>query len=426
MEATSDSVKEAEEQPVENEKDAVGQMLAETMEEGVDEAEAGEQATHESRDEIKNKYSKEVRHHKYPSIEHPNRPLVMEQIIHSELLMSRTWVITEKVHGANFAFITDGADIKCAKRSGLLKEEEDFYCWPQVLQKHEPFIRSAFAFLKERIQFDVLTIYGELFGGMYPHEDVPKVEGVKHVQKGVYYCPTVEFYAFDVHVTNPDGNRYLSVDFALEVFQTAQFPFYAEPLARGTFHELLKFDVEQFHSTIPAKLGLPLLPENIAEGVVLRPALSEQFGCWPCLKLKSERFHEVTTGKNAGKRIPKPPKPGTPARKQTSEEQLHTLNDDQELGPLANKLIAYINENRLRSVLSKMGRAKEQHFRKVSGLLVQDALIDFKKDEDEFDKLLSGGAEERKEKKGRLVQMVSTAAAEVVVAHWDDIIKGEF
>ncbi|KAL6064769.1 hypothetical protein QOT17_010657 [Balamuthia mandrillaris] len=194
----------------------------------------------------------------------------------------------------------------------------------------------------------------------------------------------------------------------------------------GTFTELLTFDVNQFHSTIPAKLGLPLLPDNIAEGVVLRPAFSEQFGSWPCVKLKSERFMEITTGKNAGKPRVLKPKTNIPKQKNSSEELLRSLNEDQELSLLANKLIAYINENRLRSVLSKMGKAKEQHFRKVTGLLVQDALADFKKDEDDLDKLLSGGVEEKKEKRAKLAEVLSTVAAEVVIPHWDDIVKGDF
>lgn len=32
--------------------------------------------------------------------------------------------------------------------------------------------------------------------GIYPHPDVPKVPNVLHVQKGVFYSPTVQFDSF--------------------------------------------------------------------------------------------------------------------------------------------------------------------------------------------------------------------------------------
>jgi hypothetical protein len=57
------------------------------------------------------------------------------------------------------------------------------------------------------------------------------------VQAGVWYCPTNEFYGFDIH----DGSRYLDYTRALEVFKEAGFPFYAEPLLIGTLKEALDF-----------------------------------------------------------------------------------------------------------------------------------------------------------------------------------------
>ena len=43
-----------------------------------------------------------------------------------------------------------------------------------------------------------VLLFGELCGGRYPHPDVPPDPRVEAVQTGVWYSPTVEFYAFDI------------------------------------------------------------------------------------------------------------------------------------------------------------------------------------------------------------------------------------
>jgi len=47
------------------------------------------------------------------------------------------------------------------------------------------------------------------------------------ILSGIFYYPSYEFYAFDIH----DGRRYLDVDEALEIFKECGF-FYAQPLFR--------------------------------------------------------------------------------------------------------------------------------------------------------------------------------------------------
>jgi hypothetical protein len=47
------------------------------------------------------------------------------------------------------------------------------------------------------------AIYGEYFGGNWPAGHPQAVKGSpKMVQKGVYYTPNHEFFAFDIFVTN--------------------------------------------------------------------------------------------------------------------------------------------------------------------------------------------------------------------------------
>lgn len=49
------------------------------------------------------------------------------------------------------------------------------------------------------VELTIVKVYGELFGGCYPHKDVtPSKNKVKRIQKGVWYSPYVRFYAFDI------------------------------------------------------------------------------------------------------------------------------------------------------------------------------------------------------------------------------------
>lgn len=60
---------------------------------------------------------------------------------------------------------------------------------------------------------------------MYPGLPTPPTQA--HVQKGIYYSPTYDFFAFDLH----DGHGYLDYDLAERIFQTAGF-FYGEALLK--------------------------------------------------------------------------------------------------------------------------------------------------------------------------------------------------
>jgi hypothetical protein len=122
-----------------------------------------------------------------------------------------------------------------------------------------------------------VTIFGELFGGVYPHPEV-KDEGTfctwkvnnsighQPVQKGVYYCPTVEFYAFDINVTPKnkgptDQLIWANYNDAVKIFKSCDF-FYAIPVAEGSIEDCLAFDINT-NSTIPKLLGMPSLSMSI-------------------------------------------------------------------------------------------------------------------------------------------------------------------
>ncbi|HOV26318.1 MAG TPA: RNA ligase family protein [Pseudobacteroides sp.] len=115
-----------------------------------------------------------------------------------------------------------------------------------------------------------ITIYGELFGGYYPHAEVAANREVEAVQTGVYYSPDIEFCAFDIAIESCGERSYMDYDAAVNIFENAGL-MYAKPLFRGSFEKAFDYPVG-FESNIPKLLGLPPLNfENKAEGIVIKP-----------------------------------------------------------------------------------------------------------------------------------------------------------
>lgn len=90
----------------------------------------------------------------------------------------KKWVALEKIHGANFSFTVhasgDGkiGPARAAKRSGFLKEGENFFRLqknPAVLKDGGEKARKLFVNLRERQFTDAssVTVFGELFGGQF-------------------------------------------------------------------------------------------------------------------------------------------------------------------------------------------------------------------------------------------------------------------
>eukprot|EP00742_Colponemidia_sp_Colp-10_P006259 GILJ01006707.1.p1 GENE.GILJ01006707.1~~GILJ01006707.1.p1 ORF type:complete len:402 (+),score=69.45 GILJ01006707.1:62-1207(+) len=300
----------------------------------------------------------DIKFKRYSRIENVTKAAAMQE------LRSIEWVMTEKVHGANFSFITDGKDVQCASRSNLLTPFSKFFNFQVVLQDHRQRVIDCFAAVQSVIpETKIITIFGEIFGGKYPHPDVAasKVEGVKVVQHGVYYAPHNDFYAFDLNV---NYSRFLPFDEATRLFKECGF-LHAQALARGPLPSLIQFDVESFETTLPSLLGLPAIEKNLAEGVVLRPAAYRS----GIVKLKRAAFCE---------RIKRPVDGLTKKEKQSKHQE--QLQMPEELEHLISIAMEYVNTNRLRSVLSKIGQVGPQDMARVAGLLSQDAILDCRQD----------------------------------------------
>jgi len=205
---------------------------------------------------------------KYRSIENSYRIRMLEKIA-EEGKDKQQYVVTEKVHGANFSFWCDGNEVKCGKRSAILKNDANFFNFQQVLGKHFMTIMKLWQSFNFGFNAQILTIYGELHGGRYPHPDVEPVKHVGGIQKEVYYSPDIEFYAFDIMW---DG-KFLNVDDFEKIMTMSDMGLtYAKRLYTGTLEQCLKYPNE-FQTTIPREYGLPSIEGNICEGVVIKPVI---------------------------------------------------------------------------------------------------------------------------------------------------------
>ncbi|MFJ4187369.1 RNA ligase family protein [Kitasatospora sp. NPDC089509] len=224
---------------------------------------------------------------------------------------SREWTAAEKVHGAHFAVVCDGGAVRAAKRRDLLGDEEldAFFgvsrIWPQlsVAAGH-----LAAALRASRGEGAVVTVYGELAGGRYPHPGVPAEAGVDPVQTGVWYAPGLRWLPFDATVETTEGRRWIA-DRELRAAAAAAGLTCVPLLGHGPLNTLQDLPAA-FPSRVPALLGLPELPDNLAEGYVLKPA-----GEWhetgtgaarPVVKVKQKAFAEDDRYDGARPYLPPP------------------------------------------------------------------------------------------------------------------------
>lgn len=264
------------------------------------------------------------------------------------------WIATEKIHGANFSALTDGTNLSWCRRTGILTENEKFYGHERETKNIEDSIKTLFAKIKEVLPNLIqLQVFGELFGGAYPHNDVPKVMGVSKVQDGIYYHPDIQFMIFDALYTTsqPNEKKYLDYDTLISFLADVSLKF-CPILKRGKLDDLMKLD-PYFQTTIADLFGLPKIENNFAEGYVLKPTKTVYLlnGSRLALKLKRSNLSEVITNQEAAK-----------------------SNNVKEI------IFGYLNENRLASVKSKLTDEERTNKSLMIDKLVDDAWIDIKKD----------------------------------------------
>jgi Rnl2 family RNA ligase len=300
---------------------------------------------------------------KYNSIENTCNKDFMDRI-KLEGYNTLTYVVQEKVHGANGCFVTDGKEVHFAKRTGLVETGEQFYNYEELLARYKERVIRLFFRIKERYpNTENVWVYGEMFGGKYPHPDVKNDSKVMCIQKGVFYSPAHEFYGFDIRALGTEIDQYLSVYESNELFESGGF-FYAKTLFEGSIDECLSYP-NAFPSRIAEWFGLPPIEDNICEGVVVRPIETVFFknGSRLLLKNKNSKFAEK---KSIRKRQP------ALFVEPTYSETLNYLL------PVVEE---YVTENRLNNVISKIGEVSfPKDTGRLIGLLSKDVLEDFLKE----------------------------------------------
>lgn len=297
---------------------------------------------------------------KYSSIENTYRTEFMEKIKEHEeqLLVTPTWVVTEKINGSNFSFTTDGSKVIPGSRNNFLltEDEQKKFCnSDKIIKRLSPHFIELFKLCQKFIKdTHMLVVYGELFCTDYP--ELKRVD--KLINKGVYYSPTVEWLAFDLMI----NGKYINYNDAIVFFEECKLP-YVKISYSGTLDTCISWS-EQHHmdnSTIPPYYNLPELKDNIREGNVLKPVWAYYLGHdRVILKHKNDHFSE------------KQKAPKDQIKKNVS------LSSDLQLA--FEKSLEYVTENRLNNVLSKEDTESRRNKNKINGLFANDALNDFEKE----------------------------------------------
>ena len=266
---------------------------------------------------------------KYNSIENTYRSAFIEKAAATHNL-NIPFVVLEKIDGANFGIhlsrTPDGEDVaEFQSRSQKLGSSANFFNFLEVIGKHN-LVHKLQILLAEVFPDEGFTIFGELFGGSYAG-----VSRGSKVQGRVDYCPENMILFYDIF--NHHTGSYHSYWEFQNFCETWKLP-YVQPIKTCSLDEALDFDVETFKTGIPdaiKSLGNIEYPnkeaEDIAEGVVIRPLDKD---LWVgehrfILKKKSSKFSENGSRRKKNHSIP---------------ENIPDLS-------------AYINENRVRSAISK-------------------------------------------------------------------------
>lgn len=178
------------------------------------------------------------------------------------------WVATEKVHGAQVVLGCDGHQTRVGKRKAWLADDEAFFGWQLLRAELERAARDVHAALGGP---RVVRIYGEVFGGAYPHPQVLATPGVSAVQTGIWYSPNLHFSVFDLLVEDAagDAGEFLSHT-EVEKLASAHGLLVVPLVGRGP-RALVDELPTRAPTRVPAWFRLPAIDGNVAEGLVLKP-----------------------------------------------------------------------------------------------------------------------------------------------------------
>jgi len=186
---------------------------------------------------------------KYESIANDNNTRTIEYY-HENGLTTGMWYATEKVHGANFSFISDGKTVEYARRGEVLQPGESFMGYENFLGELPEKVKALANYLGTTIQV-VTEFYGQ---------------GV--VNKGAIKYRNDDkkgFVAFDILDLNT--GKFLSYPINFELFDRFDID-RVSVFETGTFEDLLKLDLN-YKSQVAARYNV----QSNVEGIVMKPYL---------------------------------------------------------------------------------------------------------------------------------------------------------
>ena len=327
---------------------------------------------------------------KYTSIDNSYKQKTVNYI--NDNFPTEEFVVQEKVHGANFAFYIDESGIKMAKRSGFLRDDENFYNCDVIKERYKEDLEFLQLLINKSEGMDTMSIHGEIYGGSYPHNDVEKVKDIQKVQNKCFYSPEAEFIVFDMKV----NGEYISNNAMHGFLGITDIPV-SKTLFRGSLTECLEYPNDNL-PLLPTERGYPAIEGNMSEGVVIKSnaPLRLPSGDRAILKNKNAAFSEK-------KSVSKTP----------------TVYSD-ELQKQIDEASRYITENRLSNVISKIGQVEEvnQIFKTLMGPFIQDIMQDFSDENEEFN-LLS------KEDRKVVAKKVNGMVSSMLRSNLQKIINGD-
>lgn len=334
--------------------------------------------------------------HKYSSIDNPTSKMMRHLEKHGYLDDTVEWIAQEKIHGSNFSFIIEDEIVRIAKRSGLIRTDENFNHCDIVQNKYRDDVIEIFHRIKNDIgDVKSIQIYGELFGGYYPNM---KNEYCA-VQKGVYYYHGIDFMVFDIRINIINGETYYlsqdEVDYYLQLLPQLR----GVPISnRGKFSELIKLD-PIFQTTIPMLYDLSPLEDNQAEGYVLK--VNARHVCAhfrPIIKHKNKKFDEVM------KHVKKIPE----------GDNCHDL---------VLRSIPYCTQNRFNNIISKFGMSEP--LGRLQGFYIVDVLEDLEKELD-ADELIQFKKIQKKIKSALVRYLMSGGQLEIWLHEYQTPMEDQF
>lgn len=303
---------------------------------------------------------------KYPSITNASQKKFVDNIVVN--LPNETWIVTEKIHGANFSIIFDeNNEISFGSRNQHLGLTSSFYDLPglKVTKFNDKTLVQRATELNQHLReiypnVTQVNMFGEYAGTL--------TQGNK-VQREIEYGEQ-DFYLFDIVVTNQNVPLYLDKLFVRELANKFEISQPALLLITNNIYDALKvpndFDsVSGEHRKVQDVLDVELTftGKNITEGTVIEPRDVKFYKEGRViLKNKNSKFSENHTSK--------------PIKK----EQI--LSEEEQL--FLELIVGYVNVNRVSNICSHFGYGSREEVQKNFGAILnetmQDAIKDIKKD----------------------------------------------